>query len=161
MDDITDRTYRQLTTLAERIHSERGRPASLFPTDLLHEAWLKLDDRSRYNDRVHFIAVAARAMRQVIIDRARARTAAKRGGGAVQTTLTGLGEGARTVDIVALNDALTKLESIDAECALVVVHRLLAGMSVPEIVDVTGMSKSRVERHWRFGRALLARELAG
>ncbi len=157
-----DEIYRHLHALAGRIHKERGGVGSTIqPTALLHEAWEKLArSSSRYRSRAHFMAVAARAMRQVMISRARARNANKRGGDWHRATLTGLGEDApRVVDVIDLDNAIRELEANDPRAAEVVMLRTFGGLTVDEVAEVTNTSARTVARTWRFAKSFLADRL--
>jgi RNA polymerase sigma factor (TIGR02999 family) len=155
-------TYAYLRTLASRIHARQGgRSATIQPTALLHEAWLKVSVSScEYNDGQHFLAVAARAMRQILVDRARARGSKKRGGEFRQVTLTGLGvEADNVLDVVDLDTALSELEAVDERAARVAVLRTFGGLTAPEAADAMGMSLRSLQRSWRFARVFLAQKL--
>lgn len=155
--------YEHLRAIATRIHAERGRgQATLQPTDLLHEAWIKVERSSgTYTSRQHFLAVAARAMRQILVDRDRARSTQKRDGGQ-PVTLSGVGAGPPAlVDLLDLDCALTDLAGVDAESATVAELRIFAGLSPEEIGEVIGLSDRTVKRRWRFARAFLASRLEG
>ena len=162
MEDFDAAVYAQLRALAGRIHRERGfGQHTLDPTSLLHEAWEKLA-RSGVEpvSRAHFVAIAAKAMRQILIDRARARAAVKRGGDAVRTTLAGLAD--RAVDaeeLLRLDGAIALLREIDAQAADTVLLRVYGGASVEEAAETLGVSRSTVDRAWRFGRSFLAERL--
>ncbi|MCA9542254.1 MAG: sigma-70 family RNA polymerase sigma factor [Myxococcales bacterium] len=154
-------TYQALRRIAAA--RMRGRQAvTLQPTALVHEAWAKIGAGRAGIERGHFLALAARAMRQVIIDRARARQAAKRGGGRVQVTLASTpgdaGEG--LVDVLAVDEALTRLAELDPRRARVVELRFFGGMSTAEIAEAMGQSTATVERDWRAARAWLQVHLA-
>jgi RNA polymerase sigma factor (TIGR02999 family) len=154
--------YAQLRALAGRIHAERGGAHDVIqPTELLHEAWEKLNKaQSEWESRAHFVAVAARAMRQILIDRARARHADRRGGALVRTTLSGVGdEPTAMVDVLALDAALSGLEKLDPRCGQVVLLRTFGGLTVPEVADVLELSPRSVDDLWRFSRAWLATRL--
>ena len=131
-------------------------------TALLHEAWMKLErSQTRFESRAHFIAVAAKAMRQILVNRARDRDTAKRGGGARRTTLTGLGESQDTVDLLALDRALDALEEVDPDAARVVLMRAFGGLTLAEVAEVLEVSERSVSRSWRFARAFLKDALGG
>jgi RNA polymerase sigma factor (TIGR02999 family) len=155
--------YAHLRALAGRIHAERASANEVIqPTELLHEAWEKLSrSRDTWESRTHFIAVAARAMRQILIDRARVRLADRHGGQLARTTLSGVGDdvGVR-LDVLALDEALTELEKLDARCAEVVLLRTFGGLTVPEAAEALGVSTRTVDDLWRFARAWLAVRLA-
>jgi len=157
-------TYAHLRTLASRIHARQaGRSATIQPTALLHEAWMKVASSScEYNDRQHFLAVAARAMRQILVDRARARGSKKRGGEFRQVTLTGIGaDGEQMLDILDLDAALGQLEAVDEKAARIAVLRTFGGMTAPEAAEAMGMSLRTLQRSWRFARVFLAQRLGG
>lgn len=127
----------------------------------MHELYLKLvSSPVEARDRKHFYAIAALAMRQILADRARRRKAAKRGGPEkVQVTLSGLAEEERHVDVLAVDDALTKLEELSPRQARIVELRCLIGMSVAETADALEVSERTVHSEWRLARAWLSREL--
>ena len=155
--------YAQLRALASRYLSGGGAP-TLQPTALVHEAWLRLAgaDGAAWRDRSHFCAVAARAMRQALVDHLRRSRADKRGGGLERVTLTGVlghdpGAG---VDVLALEDALAQLHALDARQARIVELRFYGGLSVPEAAECLGVSVSTVEKEWRAARAWLGLALS-
>ena len=134
--------------------------ASIEPRELVHELYLRIASSPvAARDRKHFYAIAALAMRQILADRARRRRAAKRGGDAVRVTLTGLagGDGAR--DLLAVEDALVRLEALSPRQARIVELRCLIGMSVIETADALEVSERTVQAEWRLARAWLTREL--
>ena len=154
--------YAELRRLAHRVHADHRRPDLIQPTELLHEAWIKLDRaRAQFRDREHFIAVAARAMRQILVDRARRRMASKRGGGLIHTTITGLADASRHVDVLEVEAATAKLEGIDRQAAEVFVARALGGLTIEETAGAMGISRTKVARKWRFARAFMIDALAG
>ena len=151
--------YEHLKAIAVRIHAERVQgDGALDPTVLLHEAWMKLQrSSSHFESRAHFVAVAARAMRQIVVDEARARAAVRHGGDRVRTTLARLDDGQpEMVDLLTVDAALTELESVDEQAAQVVLLRVFGGLTVPEVAEVLGISSRSVDRTWRFARALLS-----
>ena len=163
MLELSPDEYEHLKALAERIFRKRGwAHGSIQPTILLNEAWLKLSEStSTYQSRAHFMAVASRAMRQILIDRARAQRTAKRGGDLRRTTLSGVGIGSDDlVDLLSLEAALLELEALDPDCARVVILRAFGGLTMAEIAEVTGVSVSSIERSWRFARSWLQRRMA-
>ncbi|MCB9663094.1 MAG: sigma-70 family RNA polymerase sigma factor [Alphaproteobacteria bacterium] len=162
MDDGFDDLYAHLRSLARRIHGERGHgQQTLDPTALLHEAWAKVSaGGGAYASRGHFVAVAARAMRQVLIDRARARSSQKRGVDPARTTLAGLADdGLDAEGFLAMDQALEDLREVDPVAADVVLLRVYGGASVPEVAEQLGVSASTVDRTWRFARAFLTDRL--
>jgi RNA polymerase sigma-70 factor, ECF subfamily len=158
-------TYRELRKIAAG-HMRRERSAhSLQTTDLVHEAYVRLVDQrgAPLRDRAHFFQVAAHVMRQVLIDRARKRNAAKRGGDALKISLDGaLGIAeTRPGDLLVLEQALARLEKLDARQCQVVEMRFFAGMSEEEIAEALGVSARTINREWRMARAWLYKELYG
>jgi RNA polymerase sigma-70 factor, ECF subfamily len=155
--------YGELRALASDYFRGQRPDQTLQPTALVHEAYLKLVDQSTvaWKDRAHFFAVAATAMRQVLIDRARRRAAQKRGGKRERLQLEDADTPARAqpIDLVALDDALRQLESLDARMARIVELRFFGGLGVDETARVLGVSTSTVEADWRGARAWLAVEL--
>ncbi|MCB9671618.1 MAG: sigma-70 family RNA polymerase sigma factor [Alphaproteobacteria bacterium] len=149
--------YDQLRALAAR-YVDRSPGSTLQPTALVHEAWMKLGPEGSFSGREHFAAVASKAMRQILIDRARARSRAKRGGNPIRTTLAGLASDAPDLDVVDLSRALDELEALDPRGARVVELRWFGGMSSAEAAAHLGVSTRTVEASWRLSRAwLLAR----
>jgi RNA polymerase sigma factor (TIGR02999 family) len=152
--------------LRQRAHGQlsRHRPGeTLSTTALVHEAYLKLTDSSHqtYQDRVHFFAVASRAMRQILVDYARRSMAAKRGGQAVSLDPDQLGDPGRAEELVALDEALARLEQLDERLARTVEMRFFGGLSVEETAEALGVSPRTVKRDWRKGRAVLYQDIRG
>ena len=149
---------------AQRLRGERGQ--TLDPTALVHEALLRmLGNDTDFASRAHFLGVAALHMRSILIDHARSRQAAKRGGGAAHVTLGAAGEdaahgGGNVFDLLALDQALTRLADHDARAARVMEMSCFAGMEQEEIAAAVGVSVPTVARDMRFARAWLNRELA-
>ena len=169
-DEVYRTVYGELRALAHAVRSRRG-SATLNTTALVHEAYLKLvpSPRGVVQDRSHFFGIAARAMRQVLVDAARKRSAARRGGPDV--VLVELREGedaggqapdeaaARAEEILALDDALKQLQDWNPRQASVVECRVFAGLSVPETARALGVSEPTVKRDWQTARAWLAHAL--
>jgi RNA polymerase sigma factor (TIGR02999 family) len=151
--------YAELHAMAHRRLTPGARDVTLDTTALVHEAYLRLFDRSRldWNDRRHFFSVAAIAMRQIIVDHARRRSTAKRGGEMQRVDLDSsqLAVDAQAEEIVALNDALSRLAGLDERLARIVELRFFGGFSVEEVAEVMEMSERTVKRDWRKARALL------
>jgi RNA polymerase sigma factor (TIGR02999 family) len=156
--------YDELRALARAQVRRRVREPSLGATGLVHEAYLKLVDHSRLDvkDRAHFFALAARAMRQVLVDHARRRAAFKRGGPALQEALEddALATDARTEELLALDEALARLESVDARLVRLVEVRFFGGLSIDETAEALELSPRTVKRDWQKARAVLHRELS-
>ena len=155
----------ELRVLAERYFRRQRADHTLQPTALVHEAFLKLVDQTqaRWQDRAHFFAVAATAMRHILVNHAVARNAQKRGGGQAKLALDNGLEPADQMefDTLAIDEALKKLAVFDARKAQVVELRFFSGLSVDEVAEVLSVSKSTIEADWRMARAWLSRELAG
>jgi RNA polymerase sigma factor (TIGR02999 family) len=147
-------------------HTVRGGRASdtLNTTALLHEAFLKLTSAgpAPWNDDAHFFALAARAMRQILVDAARRNVALKRGGTAKLVSYDDAAHAAatRSAEMLALDAALERLGSVDERRAQVVEHRIFAGLSTVETAALLGISTGTVERDWRAARAWLSTEIA-
>jgi len=154
--------YAELRSLADRAMRDERASHTLQPTALVHEAWLRLArDERAYDDRRHFLRVAARAMRNLLVDHARARRSAKRGGGAERLPLD---EAAAhwerdELDLVALDEALGRLAAHDDELARIVELRFFGGLTLEETGDVLGLTVRQVHRAWTTARAWLHREL--
>ncbi|HLP84697.1 MAG TPA: ECF-type sigma factor [Phycisphaerales bacterium] len=160
---LISRVYEELHRLAEQRLRTVGNGASLRPTELLHEVFVKLgyDPNKTWNGHTHFIAAAAVAMRSILIDRARRAHAAKRGGGQQRVSLE-LAELAidRSADeILAVDEALNQLEKTDERSAKVVRMRFYLGLDFAEIALSLGVTERTVERDWAFARRWLAQEL--
>ncbi len=160
---LAPEVYQELRRLAEACF--RGQPAghTLQPTALVNEAWIKLAGGSpgRWADRTHFLAVAATAMRQILVDHARHRAAQKRGGGCDRITLdeSDVGTPERDVELVALDEALIRLAEQDKRKARVIELRFFAGLTIEQTADALGVSLITVNRDWWLARAWIEREL--
>lgn len=150
--------YRDLENIA-KAHVRGG--MSIEPRGLVHELYLKLTDAALdARDRKHFYAIAALAMRQILVDRARRRSSRKRGGDhAERVTLSQLASDEAAVDVVAIDRALAKLETLSARQARIVELRCLVGLTVEETAEALGVSERTVAGEWRLARAWLSREL--
>ena len=158
LSELTQRVYGELRA---RAASLLGMPAggalALQPTELVNECYLKLLGRqsvANLQDRSHFMALAARAMRHILTDHYRYLTAGKRDGHEVTLGTHHLGD-EQNVDLFELERALEQLEQIDPELSELVEMKYFAGMSVPELAQATGRSESTVKRQWRAARAWL------
>jgi RNA polymerase sigma factor (TIGR02999 family) len=162
IDDILPEVYAELRRVAGA-YLRRERPGqTLQPTALVNEAYVRLaGQHPRFQNRAHFCAIAANAMRQILVERARARGAQKRGGGAPRVTLDeGLAAAPQSpVDLDALDEALTRLAALDPDQARIVELRFFGGLSVEETAEAMGVSPATIKRHWAVARAWLAREL--
>jgi RNA polymerase sigma-70 factor, ECF subfamily len=164
LDQLIPEVHAELHRLA-RTYLARERPGhTLQPTALINEAYLKLaGERSmQWQGRSHFIAVAAQLMRFILVDYCRARRFQKRGGGAVRVTfhedLEAAGD--RSADLLALDQALRRLEAQDARKSRIAELRYFGGLSVEETAEALSISVSTVMREWRLARAWLQRELS-
>jgi RNA polymerase sigma factor (TIGR02999 family) len=165
LDALLPVVYQELRRLAAA-YLRREKPGqTLQPTALVHEAYLRLlkDKPGRWQNRAHFCAIAAHSMRQILIERARARGAAKRGGARHRITLDeGLfAGGERAIDLVALDEALERLAELDPEQARLVELRFFGGLTVEETAEAMDISPATVKRHWTVAKAWLSRELEG
>ncbi len=156
--------YEELRALAEKQLRSENAGHTLQPTALVHEVFMRLVEQSKVNwkGRAHFLAVSAQAMRRILVDHARTRGRAKRGG---EWRRVVLGEQLvppklREVDSVALNDALEALATLDEQQARIVELRFFGGMSVAEVAHVLGVSKRKIEGDWTHAKAWLRAELS-
>jgi RNA polymerase sigma factor (TIGR02999 family) len=155
--------YAELRGIAERSMAHQPREHTLQPTALVNEAWLRLaaSKELRFEARAQFFALAAKVMRSVLVDHAREKAAAKRGGAHRRVTLADelTAGGGPDVDLLSLEDVLTKLEAMDPELARLVELRFFAGLDHPTIARLSGKSLRSVDRSWRLARAWLHAEL--
>jgi RNA polymerase sigma factor (TIGR02999 family) len=155
--------YEDLRRAARRQLGREGRPHTLCATALVHEAYLRLVDQraARFRSRAQFLAVASETMRRILVDHARRRLAAKRGGGEVAVTLepSVAGGAARDVEVLALDGALLELAGLDPRSARVVELRFFGGLSIEEAAAALDVSRATVERDWTAARAWLYRRL--
>ena len=162
-DQAVPIVYRELEKIARGHLRRTQRGASLDTQGLVHEVYLKLarQEGLHANDRGHFLAIAARAMRQVVIGHARARSAQKRGAGEVPVTLDEgrISDGASTERMIELDDALERLKANSARMATVVECRFFAGLSEEETAEALGVSLRTAQREWHKARAWLKEEL--
>lgn len=163
--ELVELVYAQLRAIAQQRMTEEGAGHTLQATALVHEAYLRVSHGRRlpFQNQAHFFAVAAEAMRRILIDHARAKGAVKRGGGAAKAPLSvlDLAVEQNSAQILALDDALRRLEQAEPEVAGVVRMRFFAGLSVDETAEALALSPRQVDRHWAYARAWLLREVAG
>ena|ERR1700722_3405650 len=152
--------YRVLRRLAGK-RMRGGANGTFDTTELVHEAWLKLSSESAFESRAHYLAVAATAMRQILVDRARRSRAKKRDGGARVTAsaLANVGAPSNVEELLAIDVALTRLAALDERLARVVEWRFFAGLEEAEIADALGVDVRTVRRDWRKARAFVMNEL--
>lgn len=170
LDALFPIVYGELRQRARRVLGSEPVGHTLQPTALVHEAYLRLVDQRevRWEGRSQFFAVAARVMRRVLVDHARARLAEKRGSGAMHVTLLDAqgdadarrGDRYDSIDLLALDDALVRLAAFDARKARLVELRYFAGLSIPEAAESLGVSQATVIREWSVARRWLHRELS-
>lgn len=166
-DELLAAVYAELHRQAARAMRRESPDHTLQATALVHEAYLRLVDQRRveWRNRAHFFGIAAQMMRRILVDHARGRDAAKRGGGLASVTLSdavaGSGDADDAVEVLALHEALERLATLDPDQARVVELRYFGGMSIEETAEVTGVSPATVKREWAVARAWLKRELSG
>jgi RNA polymerase sigma factor (TIGR02999 family) len=163
-EELAPLVYDELRRLAAA-YMRRERPGqTLQATALVHEAYLRLAGAGTpWTDKRHFIGIAARSMRQILVERARARGAQKRWAGLNRVTLTDALAVAADAEgmLPALDEALTRLETIDAEQAKIVELRYFGGLSIEDTAEALGISPATIKRRWTLARAWLFRELSG
>jgi RNA polymerase sigma factor (TIGR02999 family) len=164
---LVDRVYPELHRIAAR-HLSRERPEhTLQPTALVHEAYMRMAQQAPgkdWQDRTHFFAVAAHVVRNVLVDHARARRAAKRGSGAITLDLNDVNAAApdaAPIDFLDLDEALRSLEALDAEQGRIVELRYFAGLSIEETAVALNTSASTVKRGWLAAKTFIRRRLDG
>ena len=165
--DLMPLVYDELRRIAARYISRERPGQTLQATALVNEAYVRLAaERPReFANRTHFLAIAALSMRQILVQRARAKRADKRGGAPQRITLDdrnlNVANEPADIDILALDEALSRLSAIDADLGRIVELRYFAGLTVEETADVVGSSPATVKRHWAMARAWLKRALDG
>jgi RNA polymerase sigma factor (TIGR02999 family) len=164
LDGLTPVVYEELRRLAHH-YMQRERPGhTLQTTALVNEAWMRLVDykRMQWQDRAHFFAVAAQAMRRILVDHARSHNI-KRGAGVQHVALDDVAvmSGDRTGDLVALDDAMNALARLDPRKAQIIEMRFFGGLSLEETAEVLKISPATVRRDWSIARFWLYRELGG
>jgi RNA polymerase sigma factor (TIGR02999 family) len=152
--------YEVLHDLAHR-QLRKSNGATLNTTALIHEAWIKLarGPRGDFESRGHFLAVAAMAMRRIIVDHGRRRRAQRRGGGQPVTGLDNVGAESKVEDLLAIDAALDKLAAVDERLARVVEFRFFAGLEEQEIAEALDVNVRTVRRDWRKARAFILSEM--
>ena len=157
--------YDELRRLAANYLRQERPGQTLQATALVHEAFLRLSKEKNqpWKNRTHFLAIAALSMRQILVQRARARRAAKRGGAPDRVTLDEglLADEGPSIDVLALDEALTSLATLDPEQARIVELRYFGGLTIEETAEAVGVSPATVKRQWAMARAWLKRALQG
>ncbi|HEY5042109.1 MAG TPA: sigma-70 family RNA polymerase sigma factor [Verrucomicrobiae bacterium] len=155
--------YAELRRLATSKMASENPGQTLQPTALVHEAWLRLagDANRKWNDRTHFFAAAAEAMRRILVDNARRKRAQRHGGGQQRLELLDLAAPSPPNDdqLLAVNDALDKFAAFDPQKAELVKLRYFVGMTIEETSEALGISKATAKRHWDYARAWLYEEI--
>jgi RNA polymerase sigma factor (TIGR02999 family) len=163
LKEIVPLMYAELRRLAHQRLRREPANRSLNTTGLVHDAYMKLVDvrQARFRDRSHFLSMASRVMRRLLVDQARARRASKRGGGAEPVELDEeiWVSDRQSTALAALDDALQRLEAIDPRQGQIVEHRYFGGLSLEETAEAVGVSLATVKRELRFAHAWLATEL--
>ena len=167
-DELYPAIYGELRRVAQRYMGRERQNHTLQPTALVHEAWLRLQNErgALWQGRTHGLALGAQAMRRLLVDYGRRQKRDKRGGGAHPVSLDDVLEAGSTgavpvEDLLTLEAALTRLETVDPRAAQVVTLRFFSGMSSPEVAEHLGLSVRTVEGDWTHARAWLKRELSG
>ena len=164
LDELTPRVYKELKRIARHFMKQEQPGRTIQTTALVHEAYLKLIDVTNvdWQHRAHFFAIASRIMRRILLERARRRVAAKRGGAEERLNLEEAPDLAASpaAEIIALDDALKDLTKMDPRKAQVIELRFCGGLSVREAAEVLKISEDSVLRDWRLARAWLLKELS-
>jgi RNA polymerase sigma-70 factor (ECF subfamily) len=163
LDKLIPIVYEELRRQASRYLQHERHGHTLQTTALVHEAYVRLVDQAdvRWQNRAHFFAIAAEMMRRILVDHARKRRAVKRGGDELRVTLNEAlnASGERNLDIIAVDEALTKLAALDRQQARVVELRFFGGLNVEETAEVLGVSARTVKRDWSVAKSWIRREL--
>jgi RNA polymerase sigma factor (TIGR02999 family) len=166
VDELLPLVYQELRKLAAARMAQEAPGQTLQPTALVHEAWLRLvghEDQAgaQFDGRAHFFSAAAEAMRRILIDNARRKKAQRHGGGKEHVDIheLELAANAKDDELLAVDDALEKLTSEDADLAKLVKLRFFAGFTNKEVAGLLGVSEPTVERRWAFARAWLFNQL--
>jgi RNA polymerase sigma factor (TIGR02999 family) len=164
LDELVPLVYDELHKLAGAYLRRERHNNTLQPSDLVNEAYVRLvgQQGASWQNRTQFFGMAAKLMRNILVDHARRRGAARRGGDQYRISLTRAERvaGKPDVDLVHLDDALTQLATTHPEHSQVIELRFFGGLTIEETADVLGLSHATVERHWRFAKAWLRRELS-
>jgi RNA polymerase sigma factor (TIGR02999 family) len=165
LDSLLPLVYEELRQQAARYLRRERVGHTLQTTALIHEAYLRLIDQKNvhWQNRAHFFGIAAQLMRRILVDHARTRTRAKRGGSNLRVSFNeaNLLAASQDLDIVALDEALARLAELDEQQSRIVELRFFSGLSVPETAEVLRISPATVKRDWSMAKAWLHRELSG
>ena|SRR5438034_2424916 len=162
-EELLPLVYDELRKLAASRIAQEAAGQTLQPTALVHEAWLRLvsNENQRWQNRAHFFAAAAEAMRRILIDNARRKRAQRRGGGQAHVAIQDVevASAAKDDELLAVHDALAKLAREDKQMAELVKLRFFIGLTNKESAEILGVSEPTIERWWAFARAWLYREI--
>jgi RNA polymerase sigma factor (TIGR02999 family) len=161
-DELLPLVYEELRRLAAARMALERPGQTLQPTALVHEAWLRLvgDESRKWNDRTHFFAAAAEAMRRILVDNARRKCTARHGGGQQRVELADIAAAVPNDDqLLAVSDALEKFAAQDKQMAELVKLRYFVGMTLAEAAQALGISEGTAKRHWAYARAWLYEEI--
>lgn len=165
LNDLIPLVYKELHRMARRAWSRQEQGNTLQPTALINEAFLRLAgaENASFQNRCHFLAVACTAMRQILVNHAKSRHTGKRGSGEVALSVDDvqLAVTQEAAEVVALHEALTRLQGIDPRKSQVVEMRYFGGLSIEETAEALGISVITVNRDWRLARTWLIREMKG
>jgi RNA polymerase sigma-70 factor, ECF subfamily len=165
LKELMPLVYNELHRMARRAWSVRDQGNTLQPTALINEAYLRLADveNASFQNRCHFFAVACTAMRQILVNHAHSRLAGKRGGGRISVSLDDvqLAVHQEAAQVVALHEALERLQAVDERKSRVIEMRYFGGLSIEETAEALGVSIITVNRDWRLARTWLMREMNG
>ena len=162
-NELLPLVYEELRKLAAAKMASENPGHTLQPTALVHEAWLRLagDANRKWNDRTHFFAAAAEAMRRILVDNARRKRAQRHGGGQQRLELPDLAAPSAPNDdqLLVVNDALDKFAALDPQKAELLKLRYFVGMTIEETSEALGISKATAKRHWDYAKAWLYEEI--
>lgn len=165
LNELMPLVYNELHRMARRAWIGQDHANTLQPTALLNEAYLKLAgaENASFQNRCHFFAVASTAMRQILVNHAKSRLAGKRGNGQIKLSIDDLqlAVSQEAAEVVALHEALERLEAIDSRKSRVIEMRYFGGLSIEETAEALGVSVITVNRDWRLARTWLMREMNG
>jgi RNA polymerase sigma factor (TIGR02999 family) len=163
LDELLPQVYRELRRLANHYLRQERPGHTLQASDLVHEAYLRLADEKEidWQNRAHFFGIAAVRMRHILVEHARGRNAAKRGGGEYRLSLSQADRltEERDVNLLALDDALQRLEALDAQKSRIVELRYFGGLTIEETAEALRISTATVKRDWNMARAWLRNEI--
>jgi RNA polymerase sigma factor (TIGR02999 family) len=164
LDELAPQVYSELRRLARHYLRQERHGHTMQPSDLVHEAYLRLVDEKEidWQNRAHFFGIAAVRMRHILVEHARGRQAAKRGGGEPQLSLSVADRLAkkREVNLLALDDALQRLEALDQQKSRIVELRYFGGLTIEETAEALKISPATVKRDWSMARAWLRSEIS-